>query len=786
MFAPREAKPKATQPQRSTLLAQRPAQSAVSQAHMLQRSIGNQAMLRLLARRETAIRNEPDVCKEENDAARTEAHAAAPSWNFSKIPVFSPDCAGRFQMPPHLPAPRLPGPIQAKLKVGPVDDPLEHEADRVADQVMRMPAPEIEPAVAEPQISRKCAACEAEQEEERLQRKPVGTAKAGTSEAPASVHEALCSPGEPLDAATRAHFEPRFRHDFSRVRVHTDVRAAESARDVTAHAYTMGRNIVFDTGRFAPETQEGQKLLAHELTHVIQQSVGAIALQRAPAGDVQWKQDEKAARYRGQLMAKRIRTHGKLSKEARAKINSELAYFEGAAKDAYIKEVRPALLAVVHAEQKAPAELASEVEAKAPVLAELASEAKATFLPALEGAKEILTGGREMTPLERKEWEEAKQRELQEDEKVNNDPMWSVKGGSCTRAPNGWRVYRQIVHYYQSYNVPGAYFFTSDLFRDWCSGGMRKLRERWAKEKSAVTINNETDLLSIWLTEEGRERAKREISLVMGLIPAQLPREVRPPTSQVPATVPPTRRFLPRPVLPGPPAEFELPAPAKPGVASAEPTSELNLPPARPEAPRTWKGAQAPPEPLGQLPKGAGIAGTDKPTTQREQEEIAAQQRVPVGSKRDVRTRERASERAHEGQEREYTRDQIGSLRKQIVKRPRVSSIAGRAHRGAEDHGVSDEIVIHTINEPQVVLVAKNGNWVYYRNGTVVITPRGNVEYITTAYGSGGRIPQRRLADVQALYPEATFRQGDLEPPIKLDDWISQQSGPFSVFKIWP
>ena len=90
--------------------------------------------------------------------------------------------------------------------------------------------------------------------------------------APPSVHEVLNSPGQSLDAATRTFFESRFGHDFSQVRVHTDGRAEQSARDVHAHAYTVGRDIVFGAGKFSPATHEGRRLLAHELTHVVQQN----------------------------------------------------------------------------------------------------------------------------------------------------------------------------------------------------------------------------------------------------------------------------------------------------------------------------------------------------------------------------------------------------------------------------------------------------------------------------------------------------------------------------------
>ncbi|MEA2900088.1 MAG: hypothetical protein QOJ84_5703 [Bradyrhizobium sp.] len=169
--------------------------------------------------------------------------------------------------------------MQTNLKVGAVDDPLEHEADRVADQVMRMPAPAIS-AAASPQVSRKCAECE---QEKKLQMKPAGVQIAG-GEAPAIVHQVLRSPGQPLDAATRSYMEPRFGHDFSHVRVHHGTSAEQSASALNAHAYAVGNNIVFGAGRSAPETNEGRRLIAHELAHVVQQGCSARqpVLRRSP------------------------------------------------------------------------------------------------------------------------------------------------------------------------------------------------------------------------------------------------------------------------------------------------------------------------------------------------------------------------------------------------------------------------------------------------------------------------------------------------------------------------
>jgi hypothetical protein len=95
------------------------------------------------------------------------------------------------------------------------------------------------------------------------------------------VYEVLRSPGQPLDAATRAFFEPRFRYDFSQVRVHTDEKAAASARAVASLAYTAAPHIAFAAGRFAPSSYGGRHLIAHELAHIAQQSQGSsVRLQR--------------------------------------------------------------------------------------------------------------------------------------------------------------------------------------------------------------------------------------------------------------------------------------------------------------------------------------------------------------------------------------------------------------------------------------------------------------------------------------------------------------------------
>lgn len=107
-----------------------------------------------------------------------------------------------------------------------------------------------------------------------LQRQPAD--RTASTAVPPIVHEVLRSPGQPLDAETRAYFEPRFGHDFSQVRIHTDARAVESAQAVNALAYTVGRDVVLGRRVYVPNTLEGRKLLAHELAHVVQQRDGRV------------------------------------------------------------------------------------------------------------------------------------------------------------------------------------------------------------------------------------------------------------------------------------------------------------------------------------------------------------------------------------------------------------------------------------------------------------------------------------------------------------------------------
>lgn len=115
--------------------------------------------------------------------------------------------------------------------------------------------------------------------------------------APPIVHQVLGEPGRPLDGSTRTFMESRFVHDFSGVRVHTDERATASARAVGARAYTVGEDLVFGSGEFAPHSSVGRRLLAHELAHVVQQGTtfAGAAIEIAPVGDLAEQQAERAA-----------------------------------------------------------------------------------------------------------------------------------------------------------------------------------------------------------------------------------------------------------------------------------------------------------------------------------------------------------------------------------------------------------------------------------------------------------------------------------------------------------
>ena len=180
--------------------------------------------------------------------------------------------------------------LQTKLTVSEPGDIYEQEAHRIADQAMAAPT-HANISSAPLQI-------------QRFSEPSPGQGDA----APASVAQTLTRPGRPMEPALRQDMEQRFGYDFSDVRVHTGAAAEQSARDVHARAYTMGRHMVFGAGRFAPETTEGRRLIAHELTHVAQTSAfdshpsrtAALRLPilRKPESDADSDEEERRRRAR--------------------------------------------------------------------------------------------------------------------------------------------------------------------------------------------------------------------------------------------------------------------------------------------------------------------------------------------------------------------------------------------------------------------------------------------------------------------------------------------------------
>ena len=166
--------------------------------------------------------------------------------------------------------------IQRKPLINTPGDRYEREADDVADKVMRVAEPTTINATS-PAIQRRCADCEEREEEKLIQtaRLPAARTEEGLDASAAA--RAATRGGTPLPTDLRAYFEPRFGHDFSQVRIHTDAEGSKAARSVQARAYTYGSDVVFGAGEYAPATPQGRRLLAHELTHVIQQGGGAPA-----------------------------------------------------------------------------------------------------------------------------------------------------------------------------------------------------------------------------------------------------------------------------------------------------------------------------------------------------------------------------------------------------------------------------------------------------------------------------------------------------------------------------
>ena len=166
--------------------------------------------------------------------------------------------------------------VQCSLAIGAVNDPLEHEADTMANKIMSMQeVPFVAPA-REGGIQRKCAGCE---EEEKVQRKSLGSfiqrreSSAGivASDAVSNKINASKGGGINMDSHTQSFMQSRFGADFGDIKIHTGSEAIQMNRELNAKAFTVGSDIYFNEGQYNPGSGEGKHLLAHELTHTIQQ-----------------------------------------------------------------------------------------------------------------------------------------------------------------------------------------------------------------------------------------------------------------------------------------------------------------------------------------------------------------------------------------------------------------------------------------------------------------------------------------------------------------------------------
>jgi hypothetical protein len=165
--------------------------------------------------------------------------------------------------------------VQARLTLGPSGGPHEQEADRIAEAVLAdRPRPLTGPLPVTPLVQRQDE--KDDEDEEEIQTKAAAPHPAPRDAALSEAAAAVSTGGRPLSRAERDFFEPRFGRDFGAVRLHDGPRAAAAARGIGARAYTLGRSIAFAPGQYDAASREGRRLMAHELTHTLQQGHDTI------------------------------------------------------------------------------------------------------------------------------------------------------------------------------------------------------------------------------------------------------------------------------------------------------------------------------------------------------------------------------------------------------------------------------------------------------------------------------------------------------------------------------
>ena len=745
--------------------------------------------------------------------------------------------------------------IQTKLTVGPVDDQYELEADRIADRVMRTPdAGSWQPA--------------AGAESNQVQMKTPGGAPA-PSIAPPIVHRALRSPGQPAAPATRAFMESRFARDFSRVRIHTGSEASASAAAISAKAYTSGNDIVFGAGQYRPETQEGRRLLAHELAHVVQQNSAEVAsVQRSPYDP--WAARKSIvkivafAKRTGDAMAYVSTTDppsvGDSQNHATESVRvvrneldageytltqTENGDYEGA--PGVFTWVNPWADPETGPQTHLPMyDWAPKVEVTVLDKNALSVTGLMAFDPHACGGQKCFSEQdipeiRELDQRKIAEAEEEKKRQEEGADQLYTDlialrstilkhqslfsnqiqdlflnHMDARAWGIMKRYGCSWPSSEAHQQEFKDCLVNAINQFddyvhgrgSGPWMRALTDADIKALKEQQEKDEmlKSMAQGYEASVASPlgaimggvarWFTDDEKKIAgwagfgeATEGVTLSGAPMVEAAGNRQGGGGTAPDIDPITEMKEPEPPMPTPdPIEGAADTsgavagetgPGHPVVSEGERERDIEDPGEASPQPRYTDEEE--------LEEDSG-KGAPRPrdTGKGKAEPVKESGGEEAGREKTSYRQERVAARNRAGSALGFSRAELDAIRGEIIARPRAQAPVARGHAGALDHRVPDDIVIETINNPQVVLATRNGNWVFYRTGTIVVTPANNTQFIHTAFGNGGFVPQRRLADLRILYNQPTLRAGDPERAVSLDDWIAQQAGDFAAVKVWP
>lgn len=826
------------------------------------------------------------------------------------------------------------------------------------------------------------------------------------SVAPASVHQVLATPGAPLPSAVRSDAEHRLGHSFAAVRVHTDSRAAKSAAAVQARAYTVGSHIAFAAGEYQPQTQAGLRLLAHELTHVVQQAGSAPAaaepsggLRIEPAGnapeneanrmaDVVLEEDVPAAPIRNKSSANPPTNRSHPGRDLQAPAHSALTVQRQARsaapqtpadvmliipwtgstqssifdflRAAGLDEERAASVTRVvtdritgYAQDETPItnEQFSAALSAAPQgfaldenLTAALARASGIPLPRLQrlagvaGAAErastpfrLIEKGRVLPGSPKQEREAA--RWVGPVEPVAAD--WALLEGNMTLAD----VYLRLMEHYVGVSpasatrtATGGGFTHQDLltliggnpsrllFTNLFTQGFREFNDSGGRDVEAFALLE--DRIFEQLSWGNPAAARNQLKIGFGIpednilgiverstgfllydasgtpLPSFGGNQMR-DTGYIGARRGPDSFSIEISSLPEPwfgilnslrqqlgdplravgqGAQFYMDnmdlvnAQVRKGLAAeiAEKFEEMLVPFVGflgGHALSTFLIASVNPvlSSLGAVLKGLLLAAgyimdinfgsgaverllsagyhlsrvTKKPDGSLTQlssyhleqgaipirtmlAELAAMwltarvgeaaeesigealrnddlERIDCTSCRFGRRERRARRRRQEAHElanfeRRWTPEAIEAVRRQVRERETVATPQEIGHTPLESHRVDEARMARTINEPEVILLSANGNWVFYRNGTIVMTRAGRPNDVMTAFGTGGTVPPRHVHMFNQLYPGGPpgisparpWAPRDPEPPVDWRAWMREQTGKFSVRRLWP